>query len=71
MIDSDTTDASSPQDSAEEDGSTPRHSEEESTGDPWLDELLSEGILKGHARLGLAQACLAAFVIVAVGWMTF
>lgn len=71
MIDSDTTDALSPQDSAEEGGSTPRHSEEESTGDPWLDELLSEGILKGHARLGLAQTCLAAFVIVAVGWMTF
>lgn len=71
MTESDITDADPQQNPDEESCDTPPLSEEDSTGDPWLDKLLSEGILKGRARLGLAQTCMAAFVIAAVGWITF
>lgn len=51
--------------------SPPDVEDEDSTGDLWLDQLLSEGILKGMARPELAQACLAAFMIVAIGWIVY
>jgi hypothetical protein len=54
-----------------EESSVPPLAEEDSTGDPWLDKLLSEGILKGQARMGLAQVCLAGFMILSLGWITF
>ena len=45
--------------------------DEESTGDTYLDKLLEEGILKGMARMDLAQTLLAAFIVIAIGWFAF
>jgi len=45
--------------------------DEESTGDPYLDKLLSEGILKGMERLDLAQSLLAAFIVMSMGWFAY
>lgn len=44
---------------------------EETSGDAYLDKILSEGILKGQKHLDKAQTLLAAFMIFATGWVTY
>jgi tetratricopeptide (TPR) repeat protein len=78
MTESESQDEQNPSEHGEEDASQnteedspSKMNEEESSGDAALDELLSEGILKGYARLDLAQICMAMFMIAALGWIAF